>query len=133
MTNPVIEVAAALIQQDGRYLITTRKEGTHLEGLWEFPGGKRRPGEGIEACLKRELKEELDVNVEVHEEWKAIEYAYPDFTVLLRFFRCSILSGEVKPKEGQEARWVRPQEFDQYAFPPADAQLLQELKSNAPV
>lgn len=124
---PIVEVAAALIQRDGRYLITTRREGTHLAGLWEFPGGKRRPGEQIEDCLKRELKEELDIEVEVHEEFKTIEYPYPDFTVHLRFFRCSIVKGEVRPKEGQEFRWVHPSELGLYEFPPADAQLLQEL------
>jgi len=131
MDRTVIEVAAALIQRDGRYLITTRREGTHLAGLWEFPGGKRRPGEGIEDCLKRELKEELDIEVMVHEALKTIEHAYPDVVVRLHFFRCSIISGEVKPKEGQEFRWVHPSEFGFYEFPPADAQLLQELKTNA--
>ena len=104
MDRTVIEVAAALIQRDGRYLITTRREGTHLAGLWEFPGGKRRPGEGIEDCLKRELKEELDIEVMVHEALKTIEHAYPDVVVRLHFLRGSIISGEVKPKEGQEFR-----------------------------
>lgn len=130
MDKPVVEVAAALIQRDGRYLIARRREGTHLEGLWEFPGGKRRPGEGIEDCLKRELKEELDIEVEVHEEFKTIEYPYPDFRVRLRFFRCAIVGGEVRSKEGQAFRWVHPSEFDRYEFPPADAQLLHELKTS---
>lgn len=131
MDRPVIEVAAALIQRDGRYLITTRREGTHLAGLWEFPGGKRRPGEQVEECLKRELREELDIEVEVHEALKTIEHAYPGVVVRLHFFRCSIISGEVRPKEEQEFRWVHPYEFGLYEFPPADAQLLQELKANA--
>jgi len=129
--QPIVEVAAALIQQDGRYLIARRREGTHLEGLWEFPGGKRRPGESIETCLKRELKEELDIEVEVHEEFRTIEYPYPDFTVRLRFFRCSIVDGEVRPKEGQAFRWVHPYEFSLYEFPPADKELLHELKTTA--
>lgn len=130
---PIVEVAAALIQRDDRYLITTRREGTHLAGLWEFPGGKRRPGERMEDCLKRELKEELDLEVEVGEEVRVIEHSYPEFTVQLHFFRCSILWGEPRPREGQEVRWVRPEEFARYQFPPADAELLHELKTNASI
>src|SRR5207244_9126303 len=77
----VIEVAAALIRDTaGRYLITQRRRGSHLEGLWEFPGGKQEVGESPEACLKRELAEELSASFAVGEKFTTIRWEYPDRT-----------------------------------------------------
>ena len=90
----VIEVAAALIQDDaGRYLITQRRRGSHLAGLWEFPGGKQEAGESPQACLRRELVEELAGNFSVGEKFDTISWDYPDRTVILHFFRCRLESG----------------------------------------
>lgn len=123
----VIEVAAALIVRDGRYLLTRRRRGTHLAGLWEFPGGKRQGGESLEACLKRELREELGIEVAVSEQVHEVEHVYPTRKVRLHFFRCAITSGDPRGVEGQEVRWVGPGEFGAYAFPPADAAVLRLL------
>src|SRR3990172_5870377 len=126
----MIEVAAAVIEQDGRYLITQRGQGSHLAGLWEFPGGKRHSGESLEECLRREIKEELDLQVEVGDKLDQVIYAYEDREVMLHFFRCRIIDGTPQPLEGQACCWVAPSEFPNYRFPPADSRLLRLLSSH---
>jgi 8-oxo-dGTP diphosphatase len=121
-----VEVVAAVIEREGRILIARRPTGRHLEGLWEFPGGKRGPGESPEAALIREIREELDAAVAVGELVETVEWAYPEKTVRLQFFRCG-LAGEARAVEGQELAWVRPGELRDYAFPPADAALISRL------
>ena len=121
-----IEVVAAVIERDGRYLITRRLEGTHLAGLWEFPGGKLLPGEQPEDALRRELKEELGVEVAVGELIQMVDWAYPEKSVRLLFFRCA-LAGEPTPLEGQEMRWVAAADLHSYSFPDADATLIARL------
>lgn len=125
MPDPV-EVVAAVIERDGRYLITRRLEGTHLAGLWEFPGGKLLPGEKPEDALRRELKEELGVEAAVGEVMKTVDWTYPEKSVRLLFFRCG-LEGEPIPLEGQEMRWVKASELSGYRFPDADATLISRL------
>lgn len=125
----VIDVSAALIQDDaGRYLITQRRRGSHLEGLWEFPGGKRDSHETPEACLRRELTEELGATFAVGELVETIAWEYPDRTVVLRFFACRRESGTIEPREEQAMAWVRPDEMDRYEFPPADLALIERLR-----
>ena len=124
---PFIEVAAAVIVQNGRYLITQRTSRSHLEDLWEFPGGKRQPGESLEACLRRELREELDVDVSVGEKVYETSWEYPERKVILHFFRCQIAGGTISPTEGQAFRWVPPEQLLRYDFPPADATLVRQL------
>ncbi len=124
-----IQVAVALIQQEDRYLIAQRLNSAPLGGYWEFPGGKCRSGERYEDCVKRELREELGVEVEVLGLYRVIEYAYPDQTVLLYFYRCRIVSGEPHALGCQEIRWTKREELGQYRFPPANAKLIQELMS----
>ena len=94
--NPIV-VCAAVVERDGRFLITKRQKGVHLEGLWEFPGGKCDPEETLPACLARELKEELDVDVAVGEEVFTTVHAYPDRSVELHFLRCELI-GEPAPQ-----------------------------------
>ena len=118
-----IEVVAAVLERAGSILITRRRQGAHLAGLWEFPGGKRDPGESADAALRRELLEELGVAVEVGEAIETIDWDYPDKRVRLAFFRCVPL-GEPRPLEGQDMAWVRPADLGRYEFPPADAALL---------
>jgi len=122
----VVEVVAAVIERDGRILIARRPAASHLGGLWEFPGGKRRAGESAEAALVREIREELDAAVAVGELLDTVDWAYPEKTVRLRFFRCA-LAGEARAAEGQEIAWVRPAELRDYEFPPADAGLVARL------
>ena len=121
-----VEVVAAVVEQDGSYLITRRLEGTHLAGLWEFPGGKILPGEKPENALKRELMEELGVGATVGERIETVDWSYPERSVRLLFFRC-VLEGEPKPLEGQAMRWATPAELGTYRFPDADAALIERL------
>src|SRR3989442_15272774 len=92
-----VQVAAALILQDGRYLLTRRKVNVHLSGLWEFPGGKREPEESLEECLRKELREELGIEITEPVPIKFVRYAYPEKTVELNFFRCSIKDEQQRP------------------------------------
>jgi 8-oxo-dGTP diphosphatase len=121
-----IVVTAAVIGRDGRLLVTRRQKGVHLEGYWEFPGGKCDAGESLEACLARELREELDVEARVGAEIFTTTHAYTDRCVELHFLRCE-LDGEPHPQLGQEMRWVRRDELATLEFPPADAALIQML------
>ncbi|HET8577494.1 MAG TPA: 8-oxo-dGTP diphosphatase MutT [Methylomirabilota bacterium] len=121
-----IEVVAAVIERDGRILIARRPEGLHLSGLWEFPGGKPKPGETCEAALQREIAEELGVEARVGKLYDTVDWTYPDKRVRLRFYRCAI-AGEPRPLEGQEIEWVTPSQLGRYEFPPADATLIERL------
>jgi mutator protein MutT len=130
-----VEVSAGLIFRAGRLLITQRPAGGHLAGLWEFPGGKREPGESFEACLRRELQEELGVDVRVHEEVERITHSYPEKTVHLRFFRCALadLGGAPRALGCQAVAWVTREMLADYEFPAADARLLAMLRVASPL
>ena len=130
MTGDAIEVVAALIRDDaGRYLITRRRQGTHLAGLWEFPGGKREAGDTLEQSLRRELAEELGAVFTVEELFETVRWTYPEKAVVLHFFRCRVTAGIIAPQEGQLMEWVAPAEFGRFDFPPADAELLRRLEA----
>ena len=127
----VIEVAAGLVFREGKLLITQRHPEAHLGGLWEFPGGKRHPGESFEECLRRELREELEMEVTVGPLLEAITHAYPEKTVHLRFFRCGWLKHEPQLRGCSALQWITREQLDRYQFPAADAQLLDKLRSDA--
>ncbi|MGD0350741.1 MAG: 8-oxo-dGTP diphosphatase MutT [Verrucomicrobiota bacterium] len=124
-----IEVSAALVFRDGRLLITQRQANAHLGGLWEFPGGKREPSETFEQCLVRELREELGVDISVDELFDEVVHAYPGKTVHLKFFVCRLTSGEPQPLGCAALKWAGKSELDGYAFPAADARLLDKLRA----
>jgi 8-oxo-dGTP diphosphatase len=125
-----VDVVAALIRDAaGRYLITRRRRGTHLAGLWEFPGGKREADETLEQSLARELTEELGATFTVDERVETVPWRYPEKTVVLHFFRCRHAGGTIEPREGQIMQWVSPADFRRYEFPPADAALLDRLEA----
>jgi len=126
-----IVVLAAVIERDGRFLVTRRLKGTHLSGCWEFPGGKCEAGESHEACLARELVEELGVRSDVGDELLVTEHAYPSRTVRLHFRRCAI-SGDPQPLLGQEMRWVTREEMRSLEFPEADRDLIALLTGVRP-
>src|SRR6267142_7181965 len=126
--TPVIDVAAGLIFRDGKLLITKRHDDAHLGGLWEFPGGKREPRETFEQCLQRELKEELGIEVVVHEPIESLTHDYPEKTVHLRFFRCRWKGREPRALGCPAFRWVSAEELITFEFPAADAQLLERLR-----
>jgi len=131
MTSPrrLIVVLAAIVEAaDGRLLITRRLDGTHLGGLWEFPGGKCEPGESHSACLERELREELGVAGVVGDEVLSTEHDYGDRVIRLHFRWCR-LAAPPQPLLGQEIRWVRRDELRTLEFPPADLELIEVLAS----
>jgi 8-oxo-dGTP diphosphatase len=132
VTAQPIEVVAAIIRDPaGRYLITRRRKGTHLEGLWEFPGGKREPDESLEESLGRELAEELGATFAVDERVETVRWDYPEKSVVLHFFACHVTAGTISPQEGQLMEWVAPSDLRRFDFPPADAALLARLEASA--
>ena len=129
----VIEVAAGLVFRDGQLLITQRRPQDHLGGLWEFPGGKREPQETYEQCLRRELQEELGVDVSVGRLIDEISHTYPEKSVHLKFYRCTLISGEPQPIHCHALAWVTQAQLRDYEFPAADVQLLAMLERDAAV
>ncbi len=129
---PVVEVAAALIEHNGRYLIARRRDDAALGGFWEFPGGKRKSGESLEACLQREVREEVGVEVAIVSPCDRGVHAYPHATVDIRFYRCVLTAGEPRALGCAELRWVAPHELAEVRFPPANAALIRRLISESP-
>ena len=121
-----IVVTAAVIERDDCFLVTRRQQGVHLEGYWEFPGGKCDAGEALAACLARELREELAVDARIGAEVHTVTHRYPERSVELHFFRCELM-GDPRPLIGQEMRWVHRSELAALRFPPADAELIEIL------
>ena len=124
-----IVVTAAIFEDHGRFFVTKRQKGVHLEGLWEFPGGKCDPGESLVDCLRRELKEELGVDAAIGEEVFTVTHDYPERRVELHFLSCTLLNAPV-PRLGQEMRWVAREDLRSLAFPPADEALIDFLEGS---
>jgi 8-oxo-dGTP diphosphatase len=123
-----VVVTAAVIERQNAFLVTRRPRGVHLEGYWEFPGGKCEPGESHVASLQREIAEELETGILVGPEIFTVSHTYPDRIIELHFFDCR-LTGEPRALLGQEMRWVPRQELGSLVFPPADEELIQRLAS----
>ena len=119
-------VVAAVIEQQDRFLVARRIAGTHLEGYWEFPGGKVHDDETYEEALRREIREELNTDISDLRRIFQTTYTYPGRTIELHFYR-GVLSGVPEAVLGQELKWITREEFDGLSFPPADAELLREL------
>jgi 8-oxo-dGTP diphosphatase len=134
MTDPVrpivLVAACALVDADHRVLATRRPEGKPMAGLWEFPGGKIRAGETPEACVIRELEEELglDVTADCLAPLTFASHGYPDFHLLMPLYVCRVWHGRPEPREGQALRWVRPVELARLDMPPADRPLAAFLR-----
>ena len=122
-----VDVVAALVVEDGRFLICRRPVGKARAGLWEFAGGKVEPGETPQAALIRECQEELDVTLRVDDVYFEVVHAYPDITVRLTLFRATIASGTLTKKEHDELRWITPPEIRNFAFCPADEAILEKI------
>ncbi len=125
-------VVAALIENAGRFLVQRRRLDGARAGLWEFPGGKREPGESDEAALARECREELGLSVEVGPLVFETEHAYPDLTVSLGLFACRILDGTAVAKEGQLVSWLPRAELASVPFCEADLELVRRLSEGQP-
>ncbi len=125
-----VEVSAGLVFRSGKLLITQRHAHAHVGGLWEFPGGKREPGESFEQCLVRELQEELGVTVQVAESFETVTHAYPERTVMLKFFLCTLPAGEPEAIDCAAVKWVNRDELLKHEFPAADAGLLEKITSS---
>lgn len=129
MKRLVLVVAVALVDSDGRVLVSQRPAGKALAGLWEFPGGKVESGEGPEAALIRELREELGIVVEEAclAPLSFASHAYPDTHLLMPLYICHRWRGVARSCEGQALRWLRPRDLRGIAMPPADAPLIPPL------
>ncbi len=125
--KPILLVAAcALVDADGRVLITQRPEGKQLAGLWEFPGGKVEPGETPEEALVRELREEIGVETKIAclAPLTFASHTYEAFHLLMPLYVCRRFEGMPRPIEVQAVKWVRPNRLRDYPMPPADAPLI---------
>ena len=124
-----MNVAVGLIEQYGNLLITKRKPGTHLEGFWEFPGGKQEYGESLDECLKREIWEELGIVISPPIFFMKVNHQYPGKSVNLHVFRCSVVSGTPQAIGCVEWLWVRKEQLETYSFPKADQVIIETLKA----
>ena len=126
----VLVAAVALIDADGRVLLARRPEGKPMAGLWEFPGGKVKPGETPEAALVREIKEELGVDLceACLSPFSFASHRYADFHLLMPLYLCRKWDGIPAPREGQELKWLRPNRMAGMPMPPADAPLVAMLR-----
>ena len=120
-------VAAAVVIEESRVLLTRRTEGQHLAGLWEFPGGKLEEGESPEQALVRECNEECGIEVEVEDILDVAFHRYPDKDVLLLFYRCHLVAGEVQHLQIADHAWVSAEQLEGYALPPADEGVVKKL------
>ncbi|HHW00123.1 MAG TPA: 8-oxo-dGTP diphosphatase MutT [Clostridiaceae bacterium] len=121
-------VTAAIIINSGKVLIAQRAENQNQAGKWEFPGGKVEPGETPEECLKREIKEELGINIEVKDFFGESIYHYDTGAIKLIAYKAQWTDGEYKLTAHSQIKWVKPQELDNYDFAPADICFVERLK-----
>ena len=124
----MIAVVAGLIVRDGKLLIAQRPGDKHMGGRWEFPGGKIEKGESPEAALRRELSEELGIEVKVGRIYHAVMHSYPEKDVLLLFYRCRLISGEPRPIEEADVRWITENEIRSYNWAEADIPAVQWIE-----
>lgn len=122
-----IRVVAAVIESEGRYLITQRRPSAVLPLLWEFPGGRVEESETDAAALKREVKHRLDVDIEAGELISFVSHPYERYVVDLYLYECHITAGELSPLAVHAFKWVTSAEFDQYPFTPADEASMNKL------
>ena len=127
-----VNVAIGIVLHDGHILICQRRQGDHLAGFWEFPGGKQEPNETPAACVLRELKEELGIDVHPIESFAPIDWEYPTVHVRLHPYLCELIAGEPVPLACQRLAWVKPTALVEYRFPPANEDLIARLARRFP-
>ena len=126
---PHYDVTAAVIRRAGRFLIAQRPLDGMLGGLWEFPGGKREEGESLRDCLRREIKEELGIDIIVGRQITMVKHGYTHFKITLHAFECELLSGQPQALEVAAWRWVTPDELPTFPFPRTDLKIIDALQS----
>ena len=122
-----IEVVAAIIQREGAYFATQRGYG-EFDGMWEFPGGKIEPGESREVALKREIQEELGIDITIDKFLCTTDYDYPSFHLTMHCYLCSVESGMIELREHKSARWLTVESLDSVEWLPADKEIINKLK-----
>jgi len=127
MQHKTIRVVAAVIEKDGRYLVTQRRSTSVLPEMWEFPGGRVEPGEADAAALRREMKERLDADVEVGQMLSFVSHPYDRYTLDLYLYECRLVTEVLTKKAVKDYRWISSREFDDYQFTPADEASLSKL------
>ena len=125
--KPHFHVTAGLVWKNGRVLIAKRPEGSHLEGYWEFPGGKQEKGESLKGCLEREIEEELGLKVRADEALLTVDHEYQSKAISLHVFNCTPLAGEPKALDCEQIRWVDPLDLKRFSFPPPDIKVIEYL------
>jgi 8-oxo-dGTP diphosphatase len=120
----MIVVTAAILEKGNKIMIARRAHGKHLEGYWEFPGGKIELNETPESCLLRELKEEFEIEASIENYIGESIFEYPDKTIILKAFTCKILSGEMKLNDHDRIEWIETEELSNYKLAPADIPLI---------
>lgn len=126
----MVEVVAALIWREGRFLICQRPENKARGLLWEYVGGKVEPGETQEEALIRECREELDIKVSVRDVYMRVVHEYPDITIRLTLFNADITEGEIRLIEHKSFRWITPGEIPEFTFCPADVSINEKIMSD---
>ena len=121
-----IEVVAAILHRDGAYFATQRGYG-EFEGMWEFPGGKIEPGESRDIALKREIQEELGVDIVIEDLIFTTEYDYPSFHLTMHCYLCSVASGEIELREHKSSCWLTAERLDSVEWLPADKEVIDKL------
>ena len=124
-------VGVGIVEKNGKILISQRKMEDHLGGIWEFPGGKKKPDESDEQCVIRELKEELGIEVEVKNHVETIRYQDVDRKLELRFYSCELQQGEPHTLDVEDFRWVTTDELIHFQFPKADRELAERLMNSS--
>lgn len=126
--KPHFQVTAGLIWKGSELLIAQRPLNGMLGGLWEFPGGKQEPGESLQECLAREIREELDIEIEVGAHLVSVDHAYSHFSITLHAFKAQYVSGQPRAIGCADWRWIAPQELDDFPFPRTDRRIIEHLR-----
>lgn len=131
MTCHHLHVTAGIIPRQEKVLITRRPPGSHLQGFWEFPGGKQEPDEDLRTCLEREIAEELDIRVTAKDLFMTIEHSYSAKKISLYVFLCAYISGTPQAIGCSEFSWVPVEKLSCFSFPPPDLKIISALNPKA--
>ncbi|WP_270087314.1 (deoxy)nucleoside triphosphate pyrophosphohydrolase [Sphingobacterium sp. SYP-B4668] len=126
----MLQVTCAIIEHEGKILICQRSSKMTLPLKWEFPGGKIEPGESKKVCLRREIEEELGIQIYIQEELSPVEHHYPNFSLTLYPFRCELCKGQPVAMEHAQAIWIQKSELDNFDWAEADLPIIKEYQQH---